>query len=221
MRFDSENFKVGKKMAVISVVIISDTLNQREALTNIINKAQGTFTVLGSVDLEQAKSTTLLFQPDVILCAIKKMEIPVSLIKEIKTVCPQTALVLVTEQESPELVIESLTVGADACVGLTSPGYLMRILELVCRGGIMVFPRSTKSQMLKMLNKSEKIESNLLEGMTDREKEIFHMLVAKQTNKEIARVLFISESTVKSHVRSILQKIGVKNRIELNGNLGI
>lgn len=202
-------------MSVISVVIVSDTLTQREALTNIINHAHGIFTVLESVDLEQAKFTAMRFHPEVILCALKNTEIPVILIKEIKTVCPQTALVLVTEHESPDLVINSLTVGADACVEMTSPGYLMRILELVCRGGIMVFPKSVKSQMLKMVNMSERLSPSLVEEMTDREKEIFTLLIAKQTNKEISRELFISESTVKSHVRSVLQKLGVKNRIEL------
>jgi two-component system nitrate/nitrite response regulator NarL len=208
-------------MSVISVVIMSDTLSQREALTNIINNARGIFTVLKCVDLEQAKSTVIRFQPEVILCALKNMEIPVSLIKEIKIVCPQTALVLMTEQESPELVITSLTVGVDACVGLTSPGYLMRILELVCRGGIMVFPRSVKSQMAKMANMSKRLAPNMLEEMTDREKEIFNLLIARQTNKEIASGLYISESTVKSHVRNILQKIGVKNRIELKDSYDI
>jgi DNA-binding NarL/FixJ family response regulator len=203
-------------MSVISVVIVSDTLTQREALGNIIKKAQGIFTVLESVDLEQAKYTVMRFQPEVILCALKNMEIPVSLISEIKTVCPQSALVLVTEHEIPELVMNSFILGVDACVGMTSPGYLMRILELVCRGGIMVFPRSIKAQMLRMVNMSDRFAPKMLEEMTDREKEIFNLLIAKQSNKEIASGLFISESTVKSHVRSILQKVGVKNRIELN-----
>jgi len=202
-------------MSIISVVIVSDTMTQREALANIIKKAQGIFIVLESVDLEQAKSTVMRFQPEVILCALKNMEIPVSLISEIKTVCPQSALVLVTEHESPELVMNSFTLGVDACVGMTSPGYLMRILELVCRGGIMVFPKSIKAQMLRMVNMSDRLAPNMIEEMTDREKEIFNLLIAKQSNKEIAKGLFICESTVKSHVRSILQKIGVKNRIEL------
>ena len=205
-------------MSIISVVIVADTITQREALTNIISKAHSIFAVLASVDLEKAKSTAMLYHPEVILCALKNTEIPVSLIKEIKTVCPQTSLVLVTEHETPELVINSLTVGADACVDMTSPGYLMRILELVCRGGIIVFPKSIKSQILKMVNMSERLYPNLVEEMTDREKEIFTRLITKQTNKEISRELFISESTVKSHVRSILQKVGVKNRIALLEN---
>ena len=206
-------------MSVISVVITSDSLAHREALSSILNRAQGVFTVLDAVELEQAKERAMRFQPEVILWAIKDAEISTSFISDIKTVCPQTALVMVTDHETPEVVINAFKTGADACVGLTSPGYLMRILELVCRSGIMVFPRSFKSQMLKMVTVSERLSPKILEEMTSREKEIFNLLIAKNSNKEIARCLFISESTVKSHVRSILQKIGVKNRIDLNDSL--
>jgi DNA-binding NarL/FixJ family response regulator len=206
-------------MSVISVVITSDSLAHREALSSILNRAQGVFTVLDAVELEQVKERAMQFQPEVILCAVKDEEISSSFVNDIKTVCPQTALVMVTEHETLEVVINAFKTGADACVGLTSPGYLMRILELVCRSGIMVFPRAIKSHILKMVTVSERLSPKMLEEMTAREKEIFNLLIAKNSNKEIARCLFISESTVKSHVRSILQKVGVKNRIDLNDSL--
>lgn len=206
-------------MSVISVVITSDNLAHREALSSILNRAQGVFSVLDAVELELVKERAMRFQPEVILCAVNDEEISTSFIKDIKNVCPQTALVMVTEHETLEVVINAFKTGADACVGLTSPGYLMRILELVCRSGIMVFPRSIKNQMLKMVTVSEQLAPKVLEEMTAREKEIFNLLLAKNSNKEIARCLFISESTVKTHVRSILQKFGVKNRIDLNGTM--
>ena len=205
-------------MAVISIVIASDTLAQREALKSMLNKVQGIFTVLETVELEHVGETAMSYQPEVILCAVKNGEIHRSLVNNIKIVCPQTALVLVTECEDPEVVINALKTGADACVGMISPGYLTRILELVCRSGVMVFPRSIKSHVQKMVTASERPAPKLLEKMTNREKEIYNLLIAKHSNKEIASRLFLTESTVKTHVRSILQKLGVKNRIDLKEN---
>lgn len=206
-------------MSVISIVITSNSLPHREALKSIINKVQGVFKVQDTVDLEQIKETAMYFQPEVILCVVIDEEIPVSLLNGIKNTCPQTALVLMTEQESPETVINAFKNGVDACVGfMTTPGYLVRILELVCRAGVMIFPRMIKPKFQNMINFSEQLAPQLQEKMTDREKEVFKLLLKKNSNKEIAARLFISESTVKTHVRNILQKIGVKSRSALGEN---
>jgi DNA-binding CsgD family transcriptional regulator len=56
-------------------------------------------------------------------------------------------------------------------------------------------------------------------GLTDREAEVSAGILRGQTNAEIARVLFISEGTVKNHLKHIFQKVGVKNRTALAHNL--
>ncbi|HHW28343.1 MAG TPA: response regulator transcription factor [Syntrophomonadaceae bacterium] len=55
---------------------------------------------------------------------------------------------------------------------------------------------------------------NLLGSLTKREQEVFTLLKKGQTNSEIASALYISESTVKSHLRSIFRKLGVNKRNE-------
>lgn len=205
-------------MSVISVIVATDTLSHREALKSILSKVQNVFKVLDSVGLEEVAEKSIQLQPEVILCGVKDSEIPVSLLNDIKSSCPQTALILVTENEDSEMVVNALKTGVDACMGMTTPGYMARLVELVCRGNIMVFPRTIKPQIQKMVTVSERLVPKLLEEMTDREKEIFKLLLKKYSNKEIAKRLFISDSTVKTHVRSILQKIGAKNRAALKEN---
>jgi LuxR family maltose regulon positive regulatory protein len=58
------------------------------------------------------------------------------------------------------------------------------------------------------------VDATLMEPLTDRELEVLRLLAQRLPNKEIAGVLFISEGTVKNHVHHILEKIGVKRRVE-------
>lgn len=50
--------------------------------------------------------------------------------------------------------------------------------------------------------------------LTDREKEVFNLLVANKTTKQIASLLYISEKTVRNHVSNVIQKLGVKGRAQ-------
>lgn len=50
--------------------------------------------------------------------------------------------------------------------------------------------------------------------LTEREKEVFNLLVANKTTKQIASLLYISEKTVRNHVSNVIQKLGVKGRAQ-------
>ncbi len=208
----------GVPMAVISVIITSDSATYKEALESMLKKLPNVFKIMATTDLGMVVEKAASFQPDVILCALRNEGIPFSLLGEVKRVCPQTVIVLVTESYDLKKITGALEVGVDAYVGSMAPGYLTRILELVCRGGIMVFPSILKNHIKKILTNSDQAALRQVEVLTGREREIYNLLVKKYSNKEIARRLFISESTVKSHVRSIFRKIGVKNRSNLNAD---
>jgi DNA-binding NarL/FixJ family response regulator len=206
-------------MALISVVIVANDLSHREALKNNINKVPHTFKVLDVVDLEKAAEKAAGLQPEVILCAIKDQEMPVSLLINIKKMCPQTALVVATERNDEDIIVDALKAGADACVVTMAPGYLNRVLELVCRGGVMVFPRMLKKNIQEILYMKNYVSPKFFADLTNRESEILDLLVKdKFSNKDIAERLFIAESTVKSHIRSIFRKTNIKSRVDLNNH---
>ncbi|MDD4588482.1 MAG: response regulator transcription factor [Heliobacteriaceae bacterium] len=199
-------------MAVISVALVSDNAGCMEALKNILGKVPNIYKVVDTVNLDKALDRVLTCQPELVLFAVKNGKIPVSLLIDIKECCPQSVLVLVTKRNEPDIVADAFRIGADACVQAT-PGFLTRILELVCRGGIVVYPRVLKDLVQPVASPGEQIGSESLpEDITKRESEVYHLLLKRYSNKEIAGKLYISESTVKSHVRSILRKMGAKSR---------
>ncbi len=207
-------------MATINVVIVSDSSGHREALKNILGKASGVFKVLDISGLEEIAERATDLQPEAIVFAPREKKVPFSLLNNIKITCPQTVLILVAGEDDEKVFLDAVRAGVDACVGTMVPGYLARILELVCRGGVVVFPRSIKTHMQKIVTVSEKILPGSTGKFTSREREIYELLAKKFSNKEIAERLFISESTVKTHIRNILRKIGAKNRAVLTENPG-
>jgi RNA polymerase sigma factor (sigma-70 family) len=61
----------------------------------------------------------------------------------------------------------------------------------------------------------ERPTNHMLDRLTDRQRDVFQLLLAGHSNKEIARSLGVLEGTVKVHVRAIMQKLGVKNRTQV------
>jgi len=208
-------------LLVISVIIASDTSSQGEALKKIIDKAPAVFKVLDVVPFEKILEIVGDYQPEIIVCALKEWEESVGVLSEIKNICPQSLVVMVTEREEPEIVLHALKAGVDSCLGSVTPGYILRSLEMICRSGIMIFPRMIKPRIQRMVALSESASRVIPEELTGREREIYGLLLKRCSNKEIAQQLFISESTVKVHVRSILQKIGIKSRVALVDSVSV
>ena len=202
-------------MALISCIIAADTNCRKDALASWLGGIGNTFKVVECVNLEEIVEVAMRVHPELILVALSEAEIPVNLIQSIKEVCPQTILVVVTEQENTETVLQFLKAGADACFGQVVPGYLSRILELVCRSNVLVMPRFVKNHLMQIEALSEREVPIMADNLTNREKQIYDLLMKNHTNKKIADILFISESTVKTHVRNIFRKVGTKNRITL------
>lgn len=200
-------------MSVISIIVSSNNLMHREAIKNILNKASTVFKVLDAVETSRIVERAVDLQPEIIL--VKDRAITVELLRDIKSACPHTVLVVVADQAVETVVAEAILAGADACIGSLAPGYLPRILELVSRGDILVFPRMMKNCLQKKMVATEQKVPALAEELTAKEKEVYSLLIKRHSNKEIASRLFISESTVKTHVRNVLNKMGVRNRASL------
>lgn len=73
------------------------------------------------------------------------------------------------------------------------------------------------SNQIKEQSKNEKIDT-LLNRLTERQKEVYDLIISGKTNNEIMAELFIEQSTLKSHINQIYKKLNIKNRKELKSN---
>jgi DNA-binding NarL/FixJ family response regulator len=126
-------------------------------------------------------------------------------------------VVLLTSSESEEDLLAAIKAGAVGYVVKDTPfGVLVEAIESVVDGGAVVSPRmgaklfDTVAQLLRHRD----VVSTRKPQLTGRELEVLRLIADGMTSREIGDKLFISENTVKNHVRNILDKLGLHSRNE-------
>lgn len=155
-------------------------------------------------------------KPDLVLMDIRMPRLDgLGATGEIVRQCPQTRVIMVTMQEDPEYLIEALKVGAS--------GYLLKDSgkpEIVCAirqvlAGESLLNASLVADLLqRMEHETRSKPEPTSHALSDRELEVLRLLVAGKTNREIARDLILSVSTVKTHVEHVIAKLDVADRTQ-------
>ena len=133
----------------------------------------------------------------------------IRLIERAKQRCPEMKALIFLSRETRDGVTEAMDAGADAVMFMSSigtgDGDFINALRRTNEGGIY-YP--------KAMMQDTKVPPVLVEPLTDREVEVLHHTVDGMSNTEIAKSLIISVETVKSHIKAIMQKFGVRNRTQ-------
>ena len=203
-----------------SVLIVDDAELFREALSaafegegfNVVDAAGG---AMEGIDLARKHSPDLVML-DVLMPGMSGLEVVDSIIK----VSPTSRVVLLTSSESSDDLLEAVRNGASGYMTKDTP--LPRLVDAmrdVLNGGAAISPAMSGklfSTMRELLKHHGAALSRRTE-LTGRELEVLSLVADGKTSKEIADKLFISENTVRNHVRNILDKLGMKSRFEAVG----
>ena len=132
--------------------------------------------------------------------------------EKITTACPATTIVMLTVSEDKDKLIAAFKAGARAYVlkGV-SARELTTVVRTAAAGEVYVSP-SLAAEMLVSLTQGKAPDP--LQELTERERDILHLIGAGLTNREIGERLFLSEKTIKHYVTNILQKLQVRSRVE-------
>lgn len=216
-------------MGSISVLIVDDQHLFVEGLKVVLQaESKGRIQVVGvAEDGNQALVKAEACKPDVVLMDIRMPVMDgVQATGALHTRFPQMKILILTTFDDDELALDALNHGATGYVLKdVDPSDLILSIEAVHRGAFYL-SASIGFKLLDTMHpdadsatrERELVIPELLHvtpGLTRREAEVAYLTAKAHTNKQIAELLFIAEKTVKNHLLSIYEKLGIHNRLAL------
>lgn len=199
----------------IRVLIVEDDPMMQLGLEQSLSTAPG-ITVVGQADdgyraVEEAKR----LKPDVVVMDIGlPRQDGISATQQIKAAMPEVHVVMLTSHTTENEVIAALSSGADGyCVKGTTVDRLLAAIEAAREGASYLDP-SVARQVMDHLKPTATAEPSVVGQLSQRELEVLKLMVDGLSNPEIAAALYLSPNTVKTHVRGIMNKLAVDDRVQ-------
>jgi len=183
----------------------------RGGLAAFLRAMEGMQLVGEAANGEEALRLARELQPDVVLMDIKMPVMDgVEATRAIRACCPRTQVVVLTSFVEDELVPRALEAGAIGyLLKNVSHQELAAAIRQAARGQSVLSPEATQALVEATVRKSP-----LIEALTPREMQVLALMAEGLTNLQIGQQLGITESTIKSHVSTIIAKLGVASRTE-------
>ena len=197
----------------MQVVVADDHSLFRDGITSLL-EAAGYEVVQQSSDGQGAFEAVKQFHPDLVLLDISMPKVDgLEALQAIKAEFPETRVVMLTVSDADEDLFSAIRAGADGYLhkDLNASDFLEMLAGLE-RGEAAITRKTTTRLMSGFQSITQSTESD--DQLTKREIQMLRWMGEGFSNKAIAQQLFISENTVKYHIRNILQKLGVQNRTE-------
>ena len=202
----------------IKVLLVDDHTVVRDGVRTMLS-SEPDFVVVGEASSgEEAVQRVHELEPHVVLMDIGMPRMSgIEAARRIKSARPTTSVIMLTMYDSDTYMVEAIRAGAAGYLTKdVSRDLLCHAVRSVVDGGTMVRSDLLKRAMEALLRapagKQEDSITSLVEHLTPRELDVLKLLAQGHGNKEICRELHLAEITVKKHVQSIIQKLGVSDR---------
>jgi DNA-binding NarL/FixJ family response regulator len=198
----------------IRVAMVEDDRTVRENLALLINAAPGFSCVASCASAEEAWRQLPALAPDVVLMDI---HLPgrsgVACVARLRTLLPQTHVIMLTIEEDSEQVFESLKAGATGyLVKHVAPHEILEAVAEVHSGGAPMSSHIARKVVTAFRQSSGTASDDL--RLSPREEEVLRLLAKGHRSKEIADELGVGLGTVNTYVRHIYEKLHVRSRAE-------
>jgi DNA-binding NarL/FixJ family response regulator len=197
-----------------TVVLVDDHAIWRGGVRSMLDDTE--FKVIGEASSgKEAVVVVRELQPQMVLLDIRMAGGDgLDALHAIKSEFPRTAVIMLTTYDNPTYMARAVAGGAS---GYLFKGIeyepLIETLRTVASGG-MLLSAEDLVHSLRNVDPTAAESEDLVEPLTNREREVLRLVATGIPNREIASVLFIAESTVKTHVEHIIGKLGVSDRVQ-------
>lgn len=209
---------------MIRVLVVDDDALVRSSLSMILASATDLDVVAEAADGRDAVERARAHRPDVVLMDVRMPVMDgIAATAEVRRAVPGTQVCMLTTFGLDSYVVDALHAGASGfLLKDTPPLEIIAAVRTVAAGEAMLSPRATRT-LLDRFTEREPADARTraaeaaasLAKLTPREREVAGMVGDGASNAEIARALFMSETTVKTHVGHLFTKLDVDNRVKV------
>jgi DNA-binding NarL/FixJ family response regulator len=201
------------------VLIADDDDLMRAGLAELLSGEPGIEIVGKATTGREAVERARRLKPDVVLMDVRMPDLDgIAATAELAGAAPDARVLILTTFEQDDYIFGALRVGASGfLLKRTRPEELIAAVHTVASGDSLLSPSVTRRVIDRMAKQPTPDLSNQakLDELTPREREILELVARGLSNREIAAELVIEESTVRSHIRRILMKLGLRDRVQI------
>jgi DNA-binding NarL/FixJ family response regulator len=200
----------------IQVLVVDDQSMVRAGFRMLLAGEEDIKVIAEASNGLEAVDKAARLHPTVILMDIRMPELDgLQATRRILAADNASRILILTTFDLDEYVFEALRAGASGFVLKDdSPEQLIAAIRTVAAGDALLSPTITRRVIQKFANVSRPVPPKELNDLSDREREVFRLMARGLSNAEIGNELYISETTVKTHVTHILQKLDLRDRVQ-------
>jgi DNA-binding NarL/FixJ family response regulator len=200
---------------VIRVLVVDDQPLVRSGFRMVLEEREDIELAGEAADGAEAVALARELDPDVILMDVRMPNLDgVEATRRLVDANVRARILVLTTFDLDEYVYAAIKAGASGfLLKDVEPVELVDAIRVVAAGNSLFGPAATERLVSRFALQAPG-SSTSLDALTDREREILRLLATGLSNAELAERLFLSETTVKTHVSSVLRKLGVRDRVQ-------
>jgi len=202
----------------VRVLLVDDDDLMRAGLRAVLRSDPAVEVVGEAANGRSAVAAARTHRPDVVLMDVRMPDLDgIAATREVLAVSPEIRVVILTTFEQDDYIFGALSAGASGfLLKRTSPEELLAAIRTVAAGDSLLSPSVTRIVVDRVARQpvAGAAADARLDDLTPREQEVLALIARGLSNGEIGAELVIEESTVKTHVKRILMKLGVRDRIQ-------
>jgi DNA-binding NarL/FixJ family response regulator len=200
----------------IRVLVADDQSMVRAGFRMLLSREEDIEVVAEASNGLEAVEKAARFHPTVVLMDIRMPELDgLQATRRILAADDPPRILVLTTFDLDEYVYEALRAGASGFVLKDEPPeQLLGAIRIVARGEALLSPSVTKRVIERFTRMPDSAPARHLDDLTERELDVFRLIARGLSNAEIGKELYISETTVKTHITHILQKLDLRDRVQ-------
>ena len=202
----------------VRVLIVDDDHLMRAGLRAVLSSDESVQVVGEAADGRAAAHRVRSLRPQVVLMDVRMPDVDgIRATREVLAAAPDVKVMILTTFEQDDYIFGALAAGASGfLLKRTSPEELIEAIRVVAAGDSLLSPSVTRRVIDRMASQPgpDTASAERLAALTPRECEVLGLVARGFSNAEIAEALVVEESTVKTHVRRMLGKLGLRDRVQ-------